>query len=168
LDEPTNHLDIRSKDILKRALIDYEGTVIMVSHDRDFMKGICNRLFEFRDGHVKEHLCDIEEFMQIRKVERLNELDLEKKQTKEAKTQQIASGPTEKEIETKQLKNQLKKIEEAITNVEGEIKKADEQLSNPSEYEKLMNDPAFFKAYNGLKNQLEKLMTDWEELSAKL
>jgi len=66
------------------------------------------------------------------------------------------------------LKNQLKKIEEAITNVEGEIKKADEQLSNPSEYEKLMNDPAFFKAYNGLKNQLEKLMTDWEELSAKL
>jgi ATP-binding cassette subfamily F protein 3 len=168
LDEPTNHLDIRSKDILKRALIDYEGTVIMVSHDRDFMKGICNRLFEFRDGHVKEHLCDIEEFMQIRKVERLNELDLEKKQTKEAKTQQIASGPTEKEIETTQLKNQLKKIEEAITNVEGEIKKADEQLSNPSEYEKLMNDPAFFKAYNGLKNQLEKLMTDWEELSAKL
>ncbi|MCA6436836.1 MAG: ABC-F family ATP-binding cassette domain-containing protein [Bacteroidetes bacterium] len=168
LDEPTNHLDIRSKDILKRALIDYEGTVIMVSHDRDFMKGICNRLFEFRDGHVKEHLCDIEEFMQIRKVERLNELDLEKKQTKEAKTQQIASGPTEKEIETKQLKNQLKKIEEAITNVEGEIKKADEQLSNPFEYEKLMNDPAFFKAYNGLKNQLEKLMTDWEELSAKL
>jgi ATP-binding cassette subfamily F protein 3 len=168
LDEPTNHLDIRSKDILKRALIDYEGTVIMVSHDRDFMKGICNRLFEFRDGHVKEHLCDIEEFMQIRKVERLNELDLEKKQTKEAKTQQIASGPTEKEIETKQLKNQLKKIEEAITNVEGEIKKADEQLSNPSEYENLMNDPAFFKAYNGLKNQLEKLMTDWEELSAKL
>ena len=72
MDEPTNHLDIRSKDILKRALIDYEGTVVMVSHDRDFMKGICNRLFEFRDGKVKEHLCDIEEFMQLRKVERLN------------------------------------------------------------------------------------------------
>jgi ATP-binding cassette, subfamily F, member 3 len=78
MDEPTNHLDIRSKDILKRALIDYEGTVIMVSHDRDFMKGICDRLFEFRDGKVKEYLCDIEEFMQIRKVERLNELDLDK------------------------------------------------------------------------------------------
>lgn len=168
LDEPTNHLDIRSKDILKRALIDYEGTVIMVSHDRDFMKGICNRLFEFRDGHVKEHLCDIEEFMQIRKVERLNELDLEKKQTKEAKVQQTNTIPNEKEIETKQLKNQLKKIEEAITNVEEEIKKADDQLSNPAEYEKLMNDAAFFKSYNGLKNQLEKLMTDWEEVSAKL
>lgn len=168
LDEPTNHLDIRSKDILKRALIDYEGTVIMVSHDRDFMKGICNRLFEFRDGHVKEHLCDIEEFMQIRKVERLNELDLDKKQTKEAKSQQIATGPTEKEIETKQLKNQLKKIEEAITNIEEEIKKADDQLSKPAEYEKLMNDQAFFQTYNGLKNQLEKLMIDWEEVSAKL
>lgn len=168
LDEPTNHLDIRSKDILKRALIDYEGTVIMVSHDRDFMKGICNRLFEFREGHVKEHLCDIEEFMQIRKVERLNELDLEKKQTKEAKVQQTHSIPNEKEIEAKQLKNQLKKIEEAITNLEGEIKKADDQLSNPAEYEKLMNDAAFFKSYNRLKNQLEKLMTEWEEISAKL
>ncbi len=168
LDEPTNHLDIRSKDILKRALIDYEGTVIMVSHDRDFMKGICNRLFEFREGHVKEHLCDIEEFMQIRKVERLNELDLEKKQIKEAKPQPTVTSVNEKEIETKQLKNQLKKIEESITKLEGEIKKADDQLSNPAEYEKLMNDAAFFKSYNGLKNQLEKLMTDWEEISAKL
>ena len=85
MDEPTNHLDIRSKDILKKALINYEGTVIMVSHDRDFMKGICDRLFEFRDGKVKEHLCDIEDFMLLRKVERLNELDLEKKDNKEKK-----------------------------------------------------------------------------------
>src|ERR1700739_3024445 len=73
LDEPTNHLDIRSKDILKRALLEYEGTIIIVSHDRDFLDGFVHRLFEFREGTVKEHLCDINEFMRKRKLERLNE-----------------------------------------------------------------------------------------------
>lgn len=172
LDEPTNHLDIRSKDILKRALMDYEGTVVMVSHDRDFMKGICNRLFEFRDGFVKEHLCDIEEFMQLRKVERLNELDLEKKENqaaaikKEAPKDQTVN--TAKEAELKQIRSQLKKAEEAIEKIEIEIKSFDEQLANPSEYEKLMNDQAFFNRYSSLKTQLETEMKRWEELSAKL
>ncbi|MCA0431525.1 MAG: ABC-F family ATP-binding cassette domain-containing protein [Bacteroidetes bacterium] len=170
LDEPTNHLDIRSKDILKRALIDYEGTVIMVSHDRDFMKGICNRLFEFRDGNVKEHLCDIEEFMQIRKVERLNELDLDKKQVKENKQTTVLNVDLnkEKEAEQKQIKNQIKKVEELISNLESEIKKADEQLANPNEYEKLVNNTNFFNQYNDLKKKLEVELSKWEELNDKL
>ncbi|HTA84614.1 MAG TPA: ABC-F family ATP-binding cassette domain-containing protein, partial [Bacteroidia bacterium] len=74
LDEPTNHLDIRSKDILKRALLEYEGTLIIVSHDRDFLDGLVHKLYEFREGHVKEHLCDINEFMRKRKLERMVEL----------------------------------------------------------------------------------------------
>lgn len=170
LDEPTNHLDIRSKDILKCALIDYEGTVIMVSHDRDFMKGICNRLFEFRDGNVKEHLCDIEEFMQIRKVERLNELDLDKKQVKENKQTTVLNVDLnkEKEAEQKQIKNQIKKVEELISNLESEIKKADEQLANPNEYEKLVNNTNFFNQYNDLKKKLEVELSKWEELNDKL
>lgn len=170
LDEPTNHLDIRSKDILKRALIDYERTVIMVSHDRDFMKGICNRLFEFRDGNVKEHLCDIEEFMQIRKVERLNELDLDKKQVKENKQTTVLNVDLnkEKEAEQKQIKNQIKKVEELISNLESEIKKADEQLANPNEYEKLVNNTNFFNQYNDLKKKLEVELSKWEELNDKL
>lgn len=173
MDEPTNHLDIRSKDILKKALIDYEGTVIMVSHDRDFMKGICDRLFEFRDGHVKEHLCDIEEFMQKRKVERLNELDLEKKEVKEVKEAKKPAPVNHevdkaKEAEQKQIKSQIKKVEEAISALEEKIVACDKQLSDATQYEKLMNDKTFFDNYNKLKSDLEKEMEKWEELSGKL
>ena len=176
MDEPTNHLDIRSKDILKRALIDYEGTVIMVSHDRDFMKGICDRLFEFRDGQVKEHLCDIEEFMQLRKVERLNELDLDKKEIKEIKeekkdkTQSSAGVKTidPNDAEQKQIRSQLKKVEENISNMESKIKACDIQLSDANQYDKLINDKTFFENYNQLKQNLEMEMSKWEELSSKL
>ena len=179
MDEPTNHLDIRSKDILKKALINYEGTVIMVSHDRDFMKGICDRLFEFRDGKVKEHLCDIEDFMLLRKVERLNELDLEKKDNKEKK-QEVTSNkntshaisPNEQinkhELEQKQIRNQIKKVEEIIENLELKIKDCDLKLSDASEYEKLVNNKSFFEEYNQFKITLEKEIEKWESLSEKL
>jgi len=179
MDEPTNHLDIRSKDILKKALINYEGTVIMVSHDRDFMKGICDRLFEFRDGKVKEHLCDIEDFMQLRKVERLNELDLEKKDNKEKKQEVTSNKNTshaissneqinKHELEQKQIRNQIKKVEEIIENLESKIKDCDLKLSDASEYEKLINNKSFFEEYNQFKLTLEKEIEKWESLSEKL
>jgi ATP-binding cassette subfamily F protein 3 len=168
LDEPTNHLDIRSKEILKKALIDYEGTVVMVSHDRDFMKGMCNRLFEFRDGKVKEHLGGIEEFMELRKVERLNELDLEKKEKKEVVQEKKKAEPDPKEQEQKQVRSQIKKAEEEIERLEKEIKLCDDKLSNPETYDKLVNDKTFFDNYNSLKKRLEAEMGKWEELSAKL
>jgi ATP-binding cassette subfamily F protein 3 len=168
LDEPTNHLDIRSKEILKKALMDYEGTVVMVSHDRDFMKGMCNRLFEFRDGKVKEHLGGIEEFMELRKVERLNELDLDKKEKKEVVQEKKKAEPDPKEQEQKQIRSQIKKSEEEIERLEKEIKLCDDKLSNPDTYEKLVNDKTFFDKYNSLKKKLEAEMGKWEELSAKL
>lgn len=175
LDEPTNHLDIRSKEILKKALMDYEGTVIMVSHDRDFMKGMCHRLFEFRDGKVKEHLCDITEFMELRKVERLNELDLEKSEAKTAsaalqiekpKTSSIVNE--EKEKEQKQIRSQIKKTEGEIERLESEIKVCDTKLSDPETYTQLTNDKTFFDNYNSLKKRLDTEMQKWEELSSKL
>jgi ATP-binding cassette, subfamily F, member 3 len=179
MDEPTNHLDIRSKDILKKALIDYEGTVVMVSHDRDFMKGICDRLFEFREGKVKEYLCDIEEFMQIRKVERLNQLDLDKTgRTQEAPEAKKATAPSSEksegvdakamEAEQKQIRNQIKKTEENITTLESKIKECDDKLANADEYKKLMNDKTFFANYEKLKKELEGEMEKWEELSGKV
>lgn len=169
LDEPTNHLDIRSKDILKKALLDYEGTVIMVSHDRDFMKGICSRLFEFRDGHVKEHLCDIEEFMQKRKVERLNELDLDKAPRQEkSQEKKSASREDPSQQEQKQLRSQLKKVEEKIEALEKEIAAADQRLANPEEYQKLVNDKEFFANYDRLKAGLDEKMAEWEKLSSKI
>lgn len=180
LDEPTNHLDIKSKEVLKQSLIDYEGTLVMVSHDRDFMTGLCDRLFEFRDGHLKEYLCDIKEFMEIRKVERLNELDLDKSGVKaaavvEKNTSTNSANKTnsdfeaqEKKKQQSQIQTQIKKSEEEIERLESEIKKLDHQLSIPETYDTLSKDPNFFNSYNKLKKDLELEMQKWEELSAKL
>lgn len=175
LDEPTNHLDIKSKEVLKQSLIDYEGTLVMVSHDRDFMTGMCDRLFEFRDGHVKEYLCDIKEFMEIRKVERLNELDLDKSGVKavsvvEKKVAVVSNAPAigATENDTKKIQSQLKKVEEQIERLESEIKTLDTNLADPNKYDELSKDPHFFNGYNKLKKDLEIEMAKWEELSAKL
>ena len=174
LDEPTNHLDIKSKEVLKNALMDYEGTVVMVSHDRDFMTGMCNRLFEFRDGHVKEHLCDIKEFMEIRKVERLNQLDLDKSGVKAvpvAEKKQVPASDfeaAEKKKQQAQIASQLKKTEEQIEKLEAEIKSLDDKLAVPEAYESLTKDPHFFSSYNALKKELENEMAKWEDLSSKL
>ncbi len=174
LDEPTNHLDIKSKEVLKQALIDYEGTIVMVSHDRDFMTGMCDRLFEFRDGHVKEYLCDIKEFMEIRKVERLNELDLDKSGVKAvpvAEKKVVAPSDfeaAEKKKLQSQIQSQIKKAEENIERLETELKLLDTKLADPVAYEALTKEPAFFNNYNKLKKELEAEMTKWEELSAKL
>jgi ATP-binding cassette subfamily F protein 3 len=174
LDEPTNHLDIKSKEVLKQSLIDYEGTLVMVSHDRDFMTGMCDRLFEFRDGHVKEYLCDIKEFMEIRKVERLNELDLDKSGVKAVpvveKKQAVASdfeAQEQKKIQT-QLSSQIKKSEQEIERLELEIKNLDAKLAVPATYDELSKDPNFFNSYNKLKKELEVEMAKWEDLSSKL
>jgi ATP-binding cassette subfamily F protein 3 len=174
LDEPTNHLDIKSKEVLKQALIDYEGTLVMVSHDRDFMTGMCDRLFEFRDGHVKEYLCDIKEFMEIRKVERLNELDLDKSGLKTVSISEKKQAPLsdfeaqEKKKSLANLQAQIKKSEEQIDRLESEIKKLDNQLSIPATYDLLSKDPNFFNSYNQLKKDLEIEMQKWEDLNAKL
>ena len=180
LDEPTNHLDIKSKEVLKQSLIDYEGTLVMVSHDRDFMTGMCDRLFEFRDGHVKEYLCDIKEFMEIRKVERLNELDLDKSGVKavpvvEKNTSNNSVNKTNSDFEAQekkkqlaQLQTQIKKSEEEIERLESEIKKLDTKLSVPETYDALSKDPNFFNSYNKLKKDLETEMQKWEELSSKV
>lgn len=174
LDEPTNHLDIKSKEVLKQSLIDYEGTLVMVSHDRDFMTGLCDRLFEFRDGHLKEYLCDIKEFMEIRKVERLNELDLDKSGVKAVpvveKKQAAVSDfeAQEKKKQLAQLQSQIKKSEEEIERLESEIKKLDTKLSVPETYDALSKDPNFFNSYNKLKKDLETEMQKWEDLSSKV
>ena len=174
LDEPTNHLDIKSKEVLKQSLQDYEGTLVMVSHDRDFMTGMCDRLFEFRDGHVKEYLCDIKEFMEIRKVERLNELDLDKSGVKAVPIVEKKVAPSsdfeaaeKKKIQT-QIASQIKKSEEQIEKLESEIKSLDTKLADPATYEELTKNPNFFNSYNKLKKDLEVEMTKWEDLSARL
>jgi ATP-binding cassette subfamily F protein 3 len=181
LDEPTNHLDIRSKDILKKAIMDYEGTVIIVSHDRDFLDGLVNKMYEFKNGQVKEHLCGINEFMEKVKMNRLSEMNTSKNPFVQAKAE-VKEDPSdnragkpkvdpkleEREKELKQLRSQVTKSEKEIERLESEIKIFDDKLADPSQYQAIVNDKEAFAKYEALKKQLEAEMSNWEALQEKL
>jgi len=151
LDEPTNHLDIQSKDILKSALLRYNGSLIIVSHDRDFLQGLTDKVVEFKKAQTKEYIGDIQEFLEKRKIDSLHQLDHK-----------------EYEKEIRKLENRLAKIEEEIAAMEEEIEKADTQLANPDKYKALINDTAFFEGYQKLKTKLENRLHDWEKLSLQV
>lgn len=174
LDEPTNHLDIRSKEILKKAIMDYEGTVIIVSHDRDFLDGLVHKMYEFKNGEVKEHLCDINEFMEKLKMNRLNEMNTSRNPFVKAKTDAPKEKPKvdvaseEREKELKQVKSQISKAEKEIERLEKEIKLFDDKLADAAQYQQVMNDKAAFANYEQMKKQLEVEMGKWEELQSKL
>jgi ATP-binding cassette subfamily F protein 3 len=171
LDEPTNHLDIRSKEVLKKALMEYEGAMIIVSHDRDFLKGMCDKLYEFREGHVKEHLCDITEFMELRKLERLAELKSAAPVVKEvpvAKVKPAVNEEGEKEKLQKLIKGRISKSEKEIEELEKQIADIDAKLSDPAEYDKASKEPGFFDKYNMLKKKLDTQMEEWEKLAEEL
>lgn len=173
LDEPTNHLDIRSKEVLKRALLAYEGTVIVVSHDRDFLNGLTEKMYEFRNGQVKEHLGNISDFMQKLKLNRLNEMNVKNPFVKATDTvKEEKQKPTEQsnelEKEQKQLKNQISKAETEIAKLETEIKVIDDQLSDPAQYQSVINNKETYAKYEQMKKQLDIAMNNWETLQAKL
>ncbi len=174
LDEPTNHLDIRSKEVLKKALLAYEGTVIIVSHDRDFLTDLTEKMYEFRNGHVKEHLGGITEFMRKLKVDRLNDLNIKtpfvkaKAEVKEEKPKVESAINSDKEKELKQLKSLISKAEKEIERLEKEIKLVDDKLSDPSQYQAIVNDKQTFAKYEQLKKMLETEMQNWSELENNL
>ena len=164
LDEPTNHLDLRSKDILKRAIQEYEGTVIMVSHDRDFMQGICTRLFEYRDRQVKEHLCDIEGFIELRLAERKQAQEIEKQAKKPVSELRNSS---ESSI-SQSLQSTLKKLEARLESLEQELKSKERLLQDAEAFKNRNESDAFFKAYQTEKNEYERLWNEWESLSLQI
>ncbi len=172
LDEPTNHLDIRSKDILKRALLNYEGTLIIVSHDRDFLDGLVNKLYEFRDGHLKEHLCDINEFMRKRKLERLKESRVSTIVKKEEKI--IAASPNKSKVvedeskKVKQLESKIKKAEDDIAELEKKISETEKVINQPDFYEKNTDSSKVLSDYQSLKSRLEEKFKIWEGFSEEL
>ena len=173
LDEPTNHLDIRSKEVLKRALLAYEGTAIIVSHDRDFLTDLTEKMYEFRNGQVKEHLGGITEFMQKVKMQRLNEMNTKSpfvKAKEEAKIEKPKVIPVndEHEKELKQIKSQVTKVEAEIGRLEASIKVIDDQLSDSAQYQTIINDKETFANYEQMKKLLEVEMTNWENLQRKL
>lgn len=176
MDEPTNHLDIQSKEIIKLALQKFEGTIIVISHDREFLQGLCDKIFEFRDGSMKEFLGNINEYLEYRQKESLREISAEKSKlsreaeakaeekkeaaTNDAKSQQNANTFVSKE--QKNLQNKLKKIEEKIADYEKEIAQLESIFakSNPSDAE--------LKKYQDLQDELASTMQEWEDIAEKL
>lgn len=158
MDEPTNHLDINSKNVLKEALKKFEGTLILVSHDRDFLQGLTDVVYEFKDHKIKEYLGDIDFYLEQRSVENLREIEKKTVTKKPSIKPQNLSYEAQKK--QKSLKNKLSKIEAKITSLEKEIKEIDEQLA--INYDETISTPGFFDDYQAKKDQLETLMLDWE------
>lgn len=169
LDEPTNHMDIRSKDVLKQALINYDGTLIIVSHDRDFLDGLVNKIYEFKDCRIKEHLGGVTDFLSKKKMEHLRELEIppiEKKNQEIAKeNKNELSYQEQKEIERKLRKkrNSIDSYEKRIGFLENKIEEIEKILSNPSKnqsLDELLND------YNGYKKELDLKLEEWGRLQS--
>ncbi|MFL9843810.1 ABC-F family ATP-binding cassette domain-containing protein [Flavobacterium rhizosphaerae] len=168
MDEPTNHLDIKSKNVLKAALQKYEGTLLIVSHDRDFLQGMGNIVYEFKDHKIKEYLGDINFYLEQRNLQNMREVekrDVVKSQSKkEEKPKQQLSFEDQKKNKT--LQNRLSRVESTIQQLENDIQKDDRNLA--AHPEKLMHDASFFAAYEQKKKELEDLMEEWEKLQEEL
>ena len=165
MDEPTNHLDMASKEILKEALIKFEGTLILVSHDRDFLDGLCSRVIEFKDRKIKTFLGDINYYLESKKMASLQQLEQSPKISETASSQR---KPSDYEFQKKErtLKNKLSKVENEISALEKEIKAIDLELE--INYEETIKQPHFFDGYQEKKQQLETLMKKWELVQEQL
>ena len=169
LDEPTNHMDMRSKDILKRAIQKYDGTVIVVSHDRDFLDGMVEKIYEFRDGGVKEYLGGIYYFLEKRKVESLQDIERKDTPTNTPANKEASSGKLsyeqkkEQEKLIRKLRKAVESVEAELAEVEAKIAAYDEKFATATEYNE-----ADYAAYNELKARYDHLMHEWEKASYEL
>ncbi|MBD3864646.1 ABC-F family ATP-binding cassette domain-containing protein [Olleya marilimosa] len=164
MDEPTNHLDIKSKNVLKDALQRFEGTLILVSHDRDFLKGLTNTVFEFKDGNIKKYLGDVDYYLEQRNVENLREV--EKRTVVKSQPKETPKQTYEDQKKIKSLNNKLSNCESKISQLEKDIKAIDTELAN--NYDETVAKPNFFENYQAKKDQLAKLMQDWEDITLQL
>jgi len=172
LDEPTNHLDMSSKDILKNALLMYEGALIIVSHDRDFLQGLTERVIEFKDRKIKEYLGDIYYFLEKKKLEHLSQLNLASRNTPNTDSQVSENKlkyEQRKELdrELRKINNQIGKCESSIERYEKELKILDEKLRTPDQFQKEINSGLIYKRYEELKKEIETEMGKWEILQRK-
>ena len=174
LDEPTNHMDIRSKDILKQALKSYDGTLIIVSHDRDFLDGLVDKLYEFRDGKVKEHLGGVQDFLERRKLETLNELERHYKPVEEKPAEVVQKKEEAKQEyqakkfvskEERKIRNRISFLEKGIEAIETKMAEIEAVLSNPGPDDDVMD---LTRAYLENKRELDFKMEEWEKLNESL
>lgn len=165
MDEPTNHLDIKSKNVLKQALQNFEGTLVLVSHDRDFLQGLTDRVYEFKEGRIKEYLGDIDFYLEQRKAEDFRKIEKGEQKT-HIKTEKPKENDYQAQKKLKSLKNKLSGVEKKISQLEKEIAEIDHDLL--MDYDATIAKPDFFDGYQGKKKELETLMQDWEKLSHEL
>lgn len=177
MDEPTNHLDMNSKDVLKKSLLGFDGTLLVVSHDREFLEGLVTKTVEFRDHKVKTLLGGIEYYLEQRKLQDMRAVEAKTaaKKAEKAEKEVVASGASEgglsykerKQLEKDQrnLTKRLEKVEENIEKLEGELAAWDEQLADPQGYQELMSEADFYPKYEQRKADLEAEMELWEQLN---
>lgn len=178
MDEPTNHLDLKSKDMLKQALLQYDGTLVLVSHDRHFLKDLADKIFEFRDGKVKPFLGDIDEYLEARKLEDFRQLEQsggEKTSTKAedtstAKIQEGLSYQERKELDKalRKAQKEVEQWEQKIESLEAKIEDLDQKLHDPEQFKELSKQANFYQDYEADKALLEKHMQAWEKAQEKL
>jgi len=161
MDEPTNHLDMASKNVLKKALNDFEGTLIVVSHDRDFLQGLTSTVYGFKDKVIREYLGDIDYFLEQHKIENLREAE---KRTKVVVEKKVTNSKLDRqaEKEQKKLQNKLSKIEAEISSLEREIIDLDAQIAD--DFEGVSSNSDFYSNYQAKKDKLDDLMESWSEL----
>ena len=170
LDEPTNHLDMQSKDILKNALLQYDGTLIVVSHDRDFLQGLTNKVYEFRAKKIKEHLGDIYDFLENKRIRNLDDLESARRQrdqqqdsVSENKMNYERKKQLEKEI--RKLNSRVKKTEEKIAELEEKITQTNNRLMQPDSD---LDFDRFSKDLDRMNRELEQEMENWESQHREL
>ncbi|UJF28664.1 ATP-binding cassette domain-containing protein [Kaistella sp. 97-N-M2] len=171
MDEPTNHLDIQSKEIIKLALQKFEGTLIVISHDREFLQGLSDKIFEFRDGRMKEFLGDVNEYLEFRQKESIREISAEKSKLQELRNEPVVEKEVAKPVEKapvmvskdqKNIQNKIKKVEERISDLELKIEEMEATFTkeNPSE--------ETLEVYNTKKADLDLALQEWEFLGTQL
>ena len=175
LDEPTNHLDMQSKDILKNALLQYQGTLILVSHDRDFLQGLTNKVFEFKDTKIREYIGDIYDFLESRRLRSLKELEMNN--SRPSSSNPGIDQPDNKVIyeRRKQLERDIRKISGQIEKSEAEIHKLEknmsslnERLTDPSKLEKGEDINHVYQKYTAMQKDLDLEVEKWEKLNLEL
>ena len=169
LDEPTNHLDMLSKDILKSALIQFDGTLIVVSHDRDFLQGLTNKVYEFKKPHIKEYIGDIYDFLEEKRIKELD--DLNRRQKSQQQEVQVSQSKIDYEAkkkddrEKKRIEKEIKRLEEEIEKREQELATLDEIMADPTAHPEVKIDDDFYWSYGKKKEELQNLMDKWGELA---
>jgi ATP-binding cassette subfamily F protein 3 len=171
LDEPTNHLDMPSKDVLKNALLQYEGSLILVSHDRDFLQGLTSKVYEFKNHKMTAFTGDVYDFLAQRKMETLNELQSRNVTSGSAGGEKVSSNKEQwehkkrRESDDRKRKNRLRKLEDELELLQRLLADTEERLANPEGNADAIASGELYKAYESIKTQIEEKEMEWLELS---